>query len=51
MQVSAQENEDLLRSFTAEELDAVLKDTKTNTAPRPDGLPVMFYNKFWVLIK
>jgi hypothetical protein len=34
-----------------EELDAVLKDTKTDTAPGPDGLPVLFYKKFWGLIK
>jgi hypothetical protein len=51
MRVSAQENEDLLRSFTAEELDDVLKDTKTDTATGPDGLPVLFYKRFWALIK
>jgi hypothetical protein len=46
MQVNAQENEDLLRSFTMEELEAALKDTKTDTDPGPDGLPVLFYKKF-----
>jgi hypothetical protein len=51
MQVNDQENEDLLRSFSMEELEAVLNDTKTDTAPRPDGLPVLFYKKFWGLIK
>jgi hypothetical protein len=38
--VMDQENEDLLRSFTTQELDLVLKETKTNTAPDPNGLPV-----------
>jgi hypothetical protein len=29
-----------MRSFTEAELDFVLQDTKTDTAPGPDGLPV-----------
>jgi hypothetical protein len=44
--VSSQENEDLLRYFTAEELDAVLKDAKTENAHVPDGLPILFYKQF-----
>jgi hypothetical protein len=49
--VSAQENDELMRTFTAEELDYVLHETKTDTAPGPDGLPVLFYKKFWPLLK
>jgi hypothetical protein len=44
--VSSQENEDLLRYFTTEELDVVLKDAKTETAHVPDGLPILFYKQF-----
>jgi hypothetical protein len=33
--VSAQENEELMRSFTEAELDFVLQDTKSDTAPGP----------------
>jgi hypothetical protein len=44
--VSPQENDDLMRSFTAEELDWILKDTKSDTAPGPDGLPVIFFKSF-----
>jgi hypothetical protein len=40
-----------MRSFTPEELDAVLKETKTDTAPGPDGLPVLFYKKFWPMLR
>jgi hypothetical protein len=49
--VSDQENEELMRSFTEAELDFVLQDTKTDTAPGPDGLPVQFFKRFWPLLK
>jgi mannosylglycoprotein endo-beta-mannosidase len=35
-----QENVELMRSFTMDELEAVLRETKTNTVPGPDGFPV-----------
>ena len=38
-------------TFTARELDEVLASMKTNTAPGPDGFPVPFFKKFWVLDK
>jgi hypothetical protein len=38
-------------SFTREELEEVLKHTKTATAPGPDGFPVAFFTKFWGLLK
>jgi hypothetical protein len=43
--VSAEENERLALSFVMEELEEVLKSTKTATAPRLDGFPVAFYKK------
>jgi hypothetical protein len=45
--VSEVENETLLRSFSQEELDEVLKETKVDTAPGPDGFPVLFYKRCW----
>jgi hypothetical protein len=49
--VSDLENEELRRSFTPEELDVFLKETKIDTAPGPDGLPVIFYKKFWPMLR
>jgi hypothetical protein len=40
-----------MRSFTSRELDEVLSETKTDTAPRPDGFPVAFFKKFWPMLK
>jgi hypothetical protein len=49
--VSEVGNEFLLRSFSQEELDEVLKETKVDTAPGPDGFPVLFYKRCWSWIK
>jgi hypothetical protein len=49
--VSPQENDDLTRSFTIEELDWILRDTKSDTAPGPDGLAVIFFKKLWPLLR
>ncbi|XP_051221392.1 uncharacterized protein [Lolium perenne] len=45
--VSPEENHDLELTFTAEELDEVLAGMKQDSAPGPDGLPVLFFKKFW----
>jgi hypothetical protein len=34
-----------------EELENVVEDTETTTAPGPDGFPVVFFKKCWHLIK
>jgi hypothetical protein len=49
--VSEEENADVMRSFTSQELDEVLSETKTNTAPGLDGFPVAFFKKFWPILK
>ena len=38
-------------TFTGEDMDAVLKSMKVDTAPGPDGLPVVFFKTFWSLVK
>jgi hypothetical protein len=45
--VFAQENEELMHSFTEAELDFVLQDTKSDTAPGP----VQFCKRLWPLLK
>lgn len=45
--VSPEENQELELTFTADELDEVLASMKQDSAPGPDGLPVMFFKRFW----
>jgi hypothetical protein len=49
--VSEEENDGLMMSFTGEELDKVLASMRVETAPGPDGWPVIFFKKFWSLTK
>jgi hypothetical protein len=49
--VSREDNDALTLSFTMEELEEVIKNTKTATAPGLDGLPVAFFKNFWPLLK
>lgn len=45
--VSSSMNEDLLQLFEASEVQIALKQMDSDTAPRSDGLPPMFYKQFW----
>ena len=45
--VSSSMNEKLLRPFDVSEVQFALKQMDSDTAPGPDGLPPMFYKKFW----
>jgi hypothetical protein len=50
-QVSQEENNNLALTFSEVELENIVNDMKTNTAPGPDGLPVIFFKSFWPLVK
>jgi hypothetical protein len=44
--VSEAENQELLRTFTEQELESLVMEMKFDTAPGPDGFPVSFFKKF-----
>ena len=45
--VSNTMNEELLKPFVAEEVRVALSQMDADTAPGPDGLPLLFYKQFW----
>jgi hypothetical protein len=49
--VSAAENLHLALTFSKEELEEVVKEIKTDTAPGLDGFPVAFFQRCWSLVK
>jgi hypothetical protein len=49
--VSYAENVAFALTFSHQELDEVLAQTKLDTAPRPDGFPVAFFKAFWPMLK
>ena len=49
--VSDNENAKLTLPFSLEEVTREVMEMKANSAPGPDGLPVIFFQKFWEDIK
>ncbi|KAK1650153.1 hypothetical protein QYE76_067958 [Lolium multiflorum] len=49
--VSDEENVGLECTFSEDELEAIVKDMKTDTAPGPDGFPMVFFKRFWPQVK
>jgi hypothetical protein len=49
--LDSEQKERLVRSFTMEEAKRALKKMRTETTPGPNGFHVVFYKKFWEVIK
>jgi hypothetical protein len=49
--VSQEENDNLMRTYSEKELEEIVMDMKSDSAPGPDGFPVFFFKKFWGLVK
>jgi hypothetical protein len=45
--VSANENVELTRPFSPEEVGKAIREMKVDSALGPDGLPVVFFQNFW----
>ncbi|XP_020193058.1 uncharacterized protein [Aegilops tauschii subsp. strangulata] len=50
-QVSDAENAELTLSFSPEEVGRAIASMKACSAPGPDGLPVVFFQKFWEILR
>jgi hypothetical protein len=49
--VSLEENEELVAPFSEEEIRAVVFSCYPEGAPSLDGLPFLFYQKYWGVVK
>jgi hypothetical protein len=49
--VMDEENLRLELTFTPKDLEEVLLSMKPNLAPGPDGFPVLFFKRFWGILK
>jgi len=45
--ITLEENEELTKPFSMEELEAIVKDMKNGTASGPNGFSVEFFKEFW----
>ena len=50
-QLSADENELLVKDYSMEEVHEAISQMERNKAPGPDGFPAEFYQTFWEVIK
>lgn len=48
--VSKKMSRDLSRSYTEEEVAVTLKQIHPSKAPGPDGMPPLFYQKYWHIV-
>jgi hypothetical protein len=48
--ITTEENEELCRIPTPQEIKKALFDMPTLKAPGPDGFPVLFYEKYWDIV-
>jgi exonuclease III len=48
--VSAEMNDSLMRKFSSEDIKEALNSMGDLKAPGPDGMPAVFYKRFWELI-
>jgi hypothetical protein len=49
--VTEENNERLLLTFTEAELDSIVGDMKSATAPGPDGFPTILFKRLWTWLK
>jgi hypothetical protein len=49
--ITEEENTQLIKPFSEDEIKKVIKSMKKNTAPGPDHMPVEFYQSCWEIIK
>jgi hypothetical protein len=49
--VEVRQTEGLALTFTGLRLEAIFKYMKSDTAPGPDGFPLMFFKQCWPLVK
>jgi hypothetical protein len=49
--VTQEENDLLYAPFSIEEIKYAIDSCYAEGAPGPDGLPVLFYRKFWEIVK
>jgi hypothetical protein len=49
--VTDEENLGLELTFTLEDLEEILLSMKPDSTPAPDGFPILFFKRFWGILK